>query len=141
MKKKQMKKAAIENIFVWIVLFVGFATFFFFIIDYATILRVKDNMQALSDYGANYVAINGVGDNISTSLNDIKANSINSISADTNSICNEVTNSPLDYQVVFTTQTTNNSYKFYGKKLSATTAVFNQQSGNTITCTLNITLN
>lgn len=136
-----MKKAAIENILIWMVLFTSFATFFFFIINYATILRVQDNMIAISDYGANYVAANGIGDNISTDLNRIKVDGINTISsADTGVICNEVSNVPLNFTVIFKTETTNTSYKFYGDSLSATKAVFNQQSGNTITCTLKITL-
>ncbi len=142
MKKTTMKKAAIENIFIWMVLFVGFATLFFFVIDYATVLRVRDNMNAISDYGANYVGVNGIGDDLTTQINAMRSNSIvqlNPSQADTSVIC--IPNANNQYKVIFITQTTNNSFKFYENKLITSRAVFNQSSSDTITCTLNITLN
>jgi Flp pilus assembly protein TadG len=141
MKKVVMKKAGIENVFIWMILFLGFASLFIFIINYATILRIQDNMNAISDYGANYVAINGRGDNISDQINSMKATSINNVSANTNAICNIDAARPNEYKVIFTTITSNTSYKFYGNKLSASRAVFNQSSSDTIVCTLEITLN
>jgi Flp pilus assembly protein TadG len=141
MKKTTMKKAAIENIFIWMVLFVGFATLFFFVIDYATVLRVKDNMNAISDYGANYVGVNGTGDDLTTQINAMKSNSIVELTAgqaNTGSIC--ISNANNQYKVIFITQATN-LFKFYDKKLITSRAVFNQSGSDTITCTLDITLN
>ncbi len=142
MKKTTMKKAAIENIFIWMVLFVGFMTLFFFVIDYATVLRVKDNMNAISDYGANYVGVNGTGDDLTTQINAMKSNSIVQLTAgqaNTGTIC--ITNANNQYKVIFITQSTNNSFKFFGNKLITSRAVFNQSGSDTITCTLDITLN
>jgi|GEM_PF-3932886 len=138
-KQKNMKSAAIENIFVWMMIFVGFTSLFFFVINYATILRIQDNMNAISDYGANYIANNGTGTDISANINDISVSGIDNVTS-ANLVCNESTNVPPDYQVSFTTESSNNSYKFYGSKLSATRVVYNQLSGNTIDCTLTVNL-
>lgn len=119
-------------------MFIGFATLFFFVIDYATIVRIKDNMDAISDYGARVISDNGIGVDLSTDINNMKANGINTISADSTAICTETANGA--YQVIFITQTTNTSYKFFGSNLISKRVVFNENSTNTITCTLNVTL-
>lgn len=137
-KNESLKKGYIENILLWMVMFIGFVTLFFFVIDYATIVRVKDNMDAISDYGSRNVAINGIGNDLSTYINDMKVNSINTVSADTTTICSSNANNA--YQVIFITQTTNNSFKFFDSKLVSKRVVFNDDSSDTVTCTLNITL-
>ena len=135
--KNNIKPAYIENILLWIVMFIGFITFFFLTLDYASIIRVKDNMDALSDYGAENIAINGIGNNISTNLNNITIGIINNITS-TDLICTPTTDNT--FQVIFITQTTNNSYKFYSNQLSSRRVVFNQVNSDTVTCILNITL-
>lgn len=137
-EKKSMKKAYIENILLWMVMFMGFVTLFFFIIDYSTIVRVKDNMDAISDYGARNVAISGIVNDLSTNINNMKVSGINTVNADTTSICVNTTNN--SYQVIFITQTTNTDYKFFGNQLVSKRVVFNQVNSDTVTCTLNITL-
>lgn len=133
-----MKNAYIENILLWMVMFIGFATLFFFVIDYATIVRVKDNMDAISDYGSKVVAENGIGTDLSANINSMKVKAINTVSADTNTIC--TTNANGAYQVIFITETTNTEFKFFGNKLGSKRVVFNENSSDTITCTLIITL-
>ena len=133
-----MKKAYIENILLWMVMFIGFVTLFFFVIDYATIVRVKDNMDAISDYGARVVSNSGIGVDLSTNINSMKVNAINTVSANTNTICSTDANGA--YQVIFITKTTNNEFKFFGNNLGSKRVVYNENSSDTITCTLNITL-
>lgn len=134
-----MKKAAIENVLVWLLTFIGFGTLFYFVMNYALIIRVQDNMNALCDYGANVIAEQGVGADITARLNEIATGNIAAISAG-DIVCNSVTDSPLTYQVVFTAVTTNQEYKFYTDPLQTSRAVFNQVNGDTVTCTLTITL-
>ena len=138
-KKKEMKPAYVENIILWMVMFVGFATFFFFVIDYSTIVRVKDNMDAMSDYGANRIAREGVSTDITSELNDMKVAKVNAITS-ANIVCNSVADTPPTYQVIFITQTSNNSIEFYNKKLSTKRVVFNEVNSQTVTCTLTVTL-
>lgn len=136
-KKEEMKPAYIENILIWMVMFIGFVTLFFFVIDYASIVRIKDNMDALSDFGARSIAINGTGTDISAQLNVTSVNAINAITSG-NLNCNSVANNA--FQVIFITQATNSSYKFFNNQLTSRRVVFNEVNSNTVTCTLNITL-
>lgn len=133
------KPAYIENIILWMVMFVGFATMFFFVIDYATIIRIKDNIDALSDYGANRIAVQGVGTDMITELNDTKISKINAITA-ADLVCNSVADVPATYQVIFTTETSNNSVEFYNDKLTSKRVVFNEVNSETVTCNLTVTL-
>ena len=137
-EEKNMKKAYIENILLWMVMFIGFATLFFFIINYASIVRVKDNMDAISDYGARNVAINGIGSDLSANINNMRVSAVNNVAADTSTICASVSNNA--HQVIFITQTTNLDYKFFGNQLFSKRVVFNDVNSDTVTCTLNITL-
>lgn len=134
-----MKAAYIENIILWMVMFVGFATMFFFVIDYATIVRVKDNMDALSDYGVNRIAQQGIAADLVTDLNNMKVSKINTITAG-NIVCNSILNVPADFQVIFITETSNNSVEFLNSKLTSKRVVFNEVNTETVTCTLTVTL-
>lgn len=136
-KNKNLKPAYVENIIVWLVIFVGFVTMFFFTINFASILRVKDNMDAISDYGANMVSVNGVDVDMIEQLNDIALPLVSQIDA-ADLVCNSVVDNA--YQVLFITETTNTEYKFYEEKFTTQRIVFNQVNANSVTCTLTITL-
>lgn len=135
-----MKKAAIENVLVWLLTFIGFGSLLFFVINYASIIRIKDNMDAMCDYAAHIIANEGTGADIVTRLNEIRANDVQAIASGDIS-CTSVLDTPPTYQVIFTAVTTNNSYKFYGQALQSTRVVFNEVNNETVTCTLTITLN
>lgn len=138
-RQTKMKQAAIENVLVWLLTFIGFGTLFWFIMNYAIIIRIQDNMNAMSDYGANIIANEGIGADIVDRLNQIRASDVQAISAG-DVVCNSVLDSPPTYQVIFTTVTTNTNYKFYTQALQTTRAVFNEVDDETVTCTLTITL-
>ncbi len=139
-KTPNMKKGAIENIFVWIVLFAMFASIFFFVINYTVIIRAKDTMDAIADFGSNYVAVNGIGDNLTDRMNEIKSKNFSTISADTNTICNTTNNN--EYKIIFNVTATNSNLYFYNGKLFSKRVVFNQDgTGDTITCDLSVTIN
>ena len=134
----KMKKAAVESVIVWIVIFTSFVSVFYFIINYSTVLRMKDNVDTLADYGSNYVATNGVGDDISNLLNSIAPAGIQAINADTNAICNS--NDDGNFQVIFIVRSTNASYIFRDEPITSRRVSFNQVNSNTVTCDLSITL-
>ncbi|WP_320035938.1 hypothetical protein [Halarcobacter sp.] len=142
MKINDMKKAYIENILLWIVMFIGFVTLFFFVLNYAKIARVKDNMDAISDYGARLISTNGIGaitiNTFVTRANNIAVNGIAQISSG-NVVCNiDNTIVPPNYQVIFTTQL-DSGVSFYNKQIVSRRAVFNESGPGTVTCTLTIT--
>lgn len=137
-----MKSAYIENVIIWMVMFIGFAITFFFIIDYGTVTRVQDNIKGLSDYGANYVSINGstVTNDLVDGLNNLKLDKINTITAG-NISCGATPTGSSNYQVIFTTTTGNVTLEFYTGTLEGKRVVYNEQGAADIQCTLNITLN
>jgi hypothetical protein len=80
-KEKQinLKSAYIEQIIMWMVIFVGFVWLFFFVIQYATAIRIKDSMDNLSKYAARYISdLNNQTDvpnniNLFINLNNIRS--------------------------------------------------------------------
>jgi len=139
-----MKPAYIENILLWMVMFIGFAGLFFFVINYASIVRIKDNMDAISDYGALRISKDGLTldtDLFTTKLNNMKVSAINTIDATMGVDLNCTTVADAAYQVTFITQTTNTSYKFFNNQLISKRVVYNESNSNSVTCTLDITLN
>ncbi|WP_321469038.1 hypothetical protein [Halarcobacter sp.] len=142
MKKKDLKKAYIENILLWMVMFIGFVTFFFFVINYAKVARVKDNMDAISDYGARLISTNGTGaitiSSFITRVNNMSVKGIDPV-ATADLICNEDnTIVPPEYQVIFSTQLAG-GVSFYDKQIVSRRVVFNENGSETVTCTLTIT--
>ncbi|MEA1915534.1 MAG: hypothetical protein U9N30_09505 [Campylobacterota bacterium] len=145
--KANMKPAYIENILIWMVMFVGFVSLFFFVIDYAKIVRTIDNMDALCDYSANRISSEGKDTDLSVALNSMKVSGINTISADGAVICSDVVDGA--YQVRFTITTTNITNTFFKNNLSSKRVVFNNQyisdasatnDSDSIDCNLTVTL-
>ena len=141
-KNRKMRPAYIENILLWMIMFIGFVTLFFTILDYASVLRIKDNMQGLSDYGARMVSLDKSTSTIVDGLNELKVNGISTI-ASGNLVC--TTDAAQDnYQVIFITQTTYTNTVFTEggvNNLVAKTVVFNETSSDERTCTLTVVVN
>jgi len=141
--KKTMKNAYIENVMMWIVIFTSFVWMFFFVIDYASIVRVNDNMNAMADYSANRIAREGSSirsdANFLQNLNDMSVKTVANIEED-DIVCSTDENGA--FQVIFEVETTNNDYKFYDAgKLISKRVVFNDTgTSDTISCKLTITL-
>jgi Flp pilus assembly protein TadG len=143
-KHENMKSGYIENILLWMVMFIGFAGLLFFVINYATIIRVKDNMDAISDYGALRISKDGLTLNttqFTNKLNNMKVSAIGTIDATLGVDLNCSTVADSAYQVIFITRSTNTSYKFFNNRLTSKRVVYNESNSNTVTCTLDVTLN
>ena len=150
-KQNNMKPAVIEQMIMWMVIFIGFVWMFFFVIDYAKVIRIQDNMDDLSKFGARYVSrINdqttiGNDNNLITSLNDISGNMIAPLST-ANINCNIANSAPEDTnsQSIFIVQGTYNKsfLKDQGaNNLQSRTVVYNNANVEQIICTLSITIN
>ena len=147
-EKQNLKTAYIEQILMWMVIFIGFVWMFFFVIKYATAIRIKDNIDALSEYGARKIAstVNqSLVDSDATfiaSLNNIRINKISALTT-TDLVC-VIDTSSVNSQVIFITQGTylddflsnQGTNNFTSKKV-----VFNESNVEQITCTLNVTIN
>ena len=139
--KGNSSDAYIENIILWIVLFVSFAALFFFTIEYSTSIRVIDKTKSLSDYGARAISLGKLESEVVDGLNQIKGNSFVTITVADLS-CSENTGVE-NYQVIFNTYTTyeNNFLTNQGaNNINSKTIVFNEISGIEKVCDLYVTL-
>lgn len=144
MEKKQlknnMKPAVIDQILLWMIIIVTFATLLFIIVDYAAIIRLKSNNDILAQIGARMVSLGRTDAEVAASLNNIKSKYYATIDADDIS-CAEVT--ATTYQVVFnvTSTFTNTKVLTFNDTIQARVAAFNEQGSNEVTCDLTLTNN
>ncbi len=140
-EKNSTKAAYVENIILWIVLFVGFVTLFFFIVEYSVTVKVIDKTDSLSDYGARAISLGNSESDVVNGLNQIKGDSFNTITID-NLTCSENVGVE-NYQVIFNTYTTyaNNFLVGQGENnIHAKSVVFNETSSTEKVCNLYITI-
>ncbi len=150
-EKQNTKPAYIEQMLMWMVIFIGFVWMFFFVIDYATAVRLKENMDSMSKYAARYVSNFNTQNTVSTdaqlitNLNNIRNSKIATITA-ANINCVIATVAPQDTnsQSIFIVQGT--YLKSFlsnqgSNNFTSRTVAYNQASVAQITCTLSVTIN
>ena len=138
LKNKQFKKAVIDQILLWIVLFTSFVTIFLMVIDYYQVIKAKDKSDSLSSYGSRMQALGKDTDEIITGLNNIKGTYF-SIIYDDNLTCNTLSTSR--YQVIFNTNITfKNMFLSDGETIGSTSVAFNEINSTDQNCTLNLSV-
>jgi cell division protein FtsB len=140
MKKdqKNMKKAVVDQILLWIVLFISFVGFLFFTIEYSNAIKVKDNTDAIADYTAKMVSLANNNTDIVSGLNNIKDDYFNTIIEDA-LVCNEDLFTS-NYQVIINVYTTlDNGFLSLGSNnVHSKTVVFNEASEYKKECSLTL---
>lgn len=141
MSNAMMKKGVVDQIILWIVLFIVFVGFLFFIIDYSNAIKVKDNTDALADYVARMTALNKDEADIITGANTIKDDYVATITAD-KLICVE-NNALANHQVVVNVFATlvNNFLPVGNNNVHSKVVVFNEASEFQKECTLTLSFN
>lgn len=141
MSKTTMKKGVIDQIILWIVLFIVFVGFLFFIIDYSNAIKVKDNTDALADYVARMTALSKDEADILAGANTIKDDYVATITADN---LNCVQNNALaNHQVIVNVFATlvNNFLPVGNNNVHSKAVVFNEGSEFQTECTLTLVFN
>ncbi|MGM0518386.1 MAG: hypothetical protein ACQERD_01940 [Campylobacterota bacterium] len=140
-KSHSMKNAFVEQIILWIVIFVSFVGFLFFVIDYSNSLKVKENADSIAQYTSRMVAINKPLVSVAQGINEIKGDFVKTVSVgDLN--CSEntaVTNRQVIVNVYATLNNsflTNNSNNIHSKSV-----VYNESSEYEKECNLTLTFN
>ncbi len=134
---KKIYKGAIDQIMLWMVLFSIFVGFLFFIIDYSTAIRMKDNCDTIADYGARMTALGKDTTVISDGINNLKLDYFPNVGS--GSIVCTTDSGVENYQVIFNVYATYNSNFLQNSSIHAKRVVFNEINKFQITC--NLTLN
>jgi Flp pilus assembly protein TadG len=141
MNKVNMKKAVVDQIILWIVLFIVFVGFLFFIIDYSNAIKVKDNTDAVADYVARMTALNKNDAEIIAGANTIKEDYFATIT-EANLNCVE-NNALANHQVIMNVFATlvNNFLPVGNNNVHSKVVVFNEASEFQKECTLTLLFN
>lgn len=130
--KSSMKPAVIEQIMVWLLIFVGFATLLFLTMEYAAIVRLKSNNDTLAQQGARLIALGKSNADIAAALNTMKVSYYATIDAD-DIVCTEVVDT--SYQIILNVTSTYTDAKVLTiSDITAKAATFNETNSNEITC-------
>lgn len=135
-----MKRAFIDQIVLWIIGIVLFVVLLFFTIEYAQALRIKENLDRISNYGARMVALGKTNEEITTGLNQIRLGTFSQITS-SDIVC--VDGTAQNYQAIFTVKTTYNN-RFLPNKadnVDSITVFFHEVSPTERTCTLQLQTN
>ena len=141
MNNKTMKKAVIDQIILWIVLFIAFVTFLFFVIDYSNAIKVKDNTDAIADYIARMVALDKPESDIVSGANVIKDDYFATILEDELSCSSDTTIS--NHQVIVNVYVTllNGFLPIGNNNVHSKTVVFNESSEFQKECSVTLSFN
>ncbi|MEA3353631.1 MAG: hypothetical protein U9Q33_07440 [Campylobacterota bacterium] len=133
-----MRKALIDQMLLWIVLFVAFVTVFYVILNYYNVIRAKDKSDSIVNYGVRMKALGRSDSSIVAGLNDVKGSYFDTI-VDDDLNCVE-DNTTADYQVIFTSNISIGSNMFLNQNENITSqaAAFNEASSFHIDCNLNL---
>ena len=133
----KMRNAVIDQIMLWIVLFVAFITMFFLVIDYYMVMKTKDRCDALANYGVRMKALGRSVEQVVEGLNKIKNSYFQTITTDDIECSEDVTQT--DYQTIFKVETTfKNMFLSNEEKIKSKTSAFNEVNHSHIDC--NVTL-
>lgn len=132
-----MRKAVIDQMLLWIVLFIGFVTIFFMVIDYYLVVKVKDRCDAIVHYGVRMKALGKDDIDIVTGLNNIKGNYFDTI-VEGDIDCTEDSGAT-NYQVVFTTSINiTNRFISENESIYSKASSFNEVDSSSIDCNLTL---
>ncbi len=140
--KKNYKKAIIDQIMLWMVIFVSFVTLFFFVIDYYKVIKAKDNCDILANYGVRMKALGRDDKNITTGLNNLKIkyfedivyDDIDSNNSDLQCTSTDDDNYSVRFMVIADVTTT----AFHKSEVHSYAAAFNEASNSSVDCNLTL---
>lgn len=132
-----MKTAIVDQIILWIVLFIIFVSFLFFVIEYSNAVKVKDNTDAIADYAARMVSLNRSESDILTGINgSIKSEYFNDVSSIN---CTEDTTTS-NYQVIVNVTTTMTNDFLTSSNVHSRAVVFNENGEFEKECDIALTI-
>ncbi|MEA3384038.1 MAG: hypothetical protein U9Q20_05120 [Campylobacterota bacterium] len=132
-----MRKAVIDQMMLWIVIFVSFIVILFLVIDYYVILKTKDRCDMLANYAVRMKALGRTDDNISSGLNSLSNGDFGTINIP-DDWCT-YNDSSGNYQVKVSMTSEINTITFKNSNIESYASAFNEVNSSTIDCTLELT--
>lgn len=134
-----MKKAVVDQIALWLIIFLSFVTLMFLIVDYYTFIKAKDKTDTLTTFGVRMVALNKSTTDIVSNLNDLKGDYFQTIYED-NLTCVDL--GTQNYKVILRSNITLKTNRITGNNetLYSTAVAFNETNPSDINCSLNLSL-
>lgn len=131
-----MRNAVVDQILLWIVLFITFVTLFFTVIDYYIVMKTKERVDSLSSYGARMEALGRDESTIVEGLNNIIGSTFVTVTQDDLN-CTDL--GTTNYQVVFTVRVgIKNRFISADKKLISISSFFNEVNSSDYSCILDL---
>ena len=138
--KTIFKKAVIDQMLLWIVLFISFVTIFLLVIDYYMVLKTKDRTDTIVNYGVRMKALGRDDIDIVSGINNIKSDFFDTVITDDLSCTDD--NETTSYQVIFSTSVTfNNMFLSDTDQINSKASAFNEVNSHNIDCNLTLRTN
>jgi len=136
-KINNMLKAYIDQILMWLIIFIGFVTFLFLVIDYSNVMRIKGNIDLMSEYSARMVALDTSNEDIADKLNNMKSPYFANVDA-LDITCTTTTSGT--YQVIFNIYASYDGTKVLDpvSNMKSRRVVFNDRGSDEIECDLTL---
>ena len=133
--KPILKKGVVDQILLWMVMFISFITILFLVLDYYKVIKTKDRVDTVTNYGVRMKALGKEDDDIVSGINNIKSDFFDTVAVGDLS-CND-DDTTTGYQVTFTANITyNNMFLSEFESINSKASAFNEVSNHNIECTL-----
>lgn len=131
-----MKKAVIDQMMLWMIIFISFVTMLFMVMDYYVVIKTKDTSDLLSNYGARMKALGKNDDIIVDGLNTIKSDYFATVNSG-DLLCD--TSDTGGYKIKLTANISIvNRFLSADEKIYSYSSAFNEVNSDDISCTLNL---
>jgi len=133
--KKNYKNGLIDQIMLWMVVFVSFVILFFIVIDYYKVVKAKDNCDTMANYAVRMKALGRDDSSIVDGLNNLKSQYFDTIE-EADISCSETSDNKykVKYQINATILTTT----FNNKEVHSYASAFNETQALSIDCNLTL---
>ena len=71
-KVKKMIPAMIDQMMMWMIIFVSFVVLLFLVVDYSMVMKIKGNIDLMTEYSARMISLGNTHDDIAIKLNNMK---------------------------------------------------------------------
>ncbi len=139
--KPNLKDAVVEQIILWIVIFISFVSILFFIIDYSNALKASENADSIANYTARMVALNESESDIADGINRIKGDYVQAVTTAGISCTEDTTDASRQVIVNVSGTLPNNIILTGSNNINSKAVVYNESSEYKKECSIALSFN